>query len=159
MINFDDYANENKTKHNSKRSYIPDHPYRILMIGGSGSGKTNALLNLINNQPDIDKIYLYAKDPYEAKYQFLINERESMGLNHFNDPKDFTEYSNNMQDVYINIEEYNIGKQCKILIVFVDMIADMVNNKKLNPVVTECFIRGILFLSHNHILKCEKMLS
>ena len=82
-----------------------------------------------------------------------------MGLNHFNDPKDFTEYSNNMQDVYINIEEYNIGKQCKILIVFVDMIADMVNNKKLNPVVTEFFIRGILFLSHNHILKCEKMLS
>ena len=159
MINFDDYANENKTKHNSKRSYIPDHPYRILMIGGSGSGKTNALLNLINNQPDIDKIYLYAKDPYEAKYQFLINERESMELNHFNDPKDFTEYLNNMQDVYINIEEYNIGKQCKILIVFVDMIADMVNNKKLNPVVTEFFIRGILFLSHNHILKCEKMLS
>ena len=159
MINFDDYANENKTKHNSKRSYIPDHPYRILMIGGSGSGKTNALLNLINNQPDIDKIYLYAKDPYEAKYQFLINKRESTGLNHFNDPKDFTGNLNNMQDVYINIEEYNIGKQCKILIVFVDMIADMVNNKKLNPVVTEFFIRGILFLSHNHILKCEKMLS
>ena len=80
MINFDDYTNENKTQHNSKWPYIPDHPYRILIIGGSGSGKTNALLNLINNQPDIDKIYLYGKDPYEANYQFLINKRESIGL-------------------------------------------------------------------------------
>ena len=89
MINFDDYTNENKIEHNPKWPYIPDHPYRILIIGGSGPGKTNALLNLINNQPDIDKIYLYAKDPYEAKYQFLINMRESTGLKHFNDPKAF----------------------------------------------------------------------
>ena len=74
MINFHDYANENKTKHNLKWPYIPDHSYRILIIDGSGSGKTNALLNLINNHPDIDKIYLYAKDPCEAKYQFLINK-------------------------------------------------------------------------------------
>ena len=74
MINFDDYANENKTEHNLKWLYILDHPHRILIIGGSGSGKTNALLNLINNHPDIDKIYLYAKDPCEAKYQFLINK-------------------------------------------------------------------------------------
>ena len=79
MINFDNYENKNKTEHNLKWQYIPDHPYRILIIGGSGSGKTNALLNLINNQPDIDKIYLYAKDPYEAKYQFLINKRGSTG--------------------------------------------------------------------------------
>ena len=104
MINFDDYANENKTlqelrSYNLKWSYIPDHPYRILIIGGSGSGKTNALLNLTKNQPDIDKIYLYAKDPYEAKYQFLIKKRESTGLNNFNDPKAFIEYSNDMQDV------------------------------------------------------------
>ena len=63
--------------------YIPDHPYRILIIGSSGFGKTNALLNLINNQLKIDKIYLYAKDPYEAKYQFLVNKRESTVLNHF----------------------------------------------------------------------------
>ena len=70
MINFDDYNNENETEHNPTWSYIPDHPYRILTVGGSGSGKTNALLNLINNQPDIDKIYLYAKDPYEARYQY-----------------------------------------------------------------------------------------
>ena len=68
MIYFDDYINENKIEHNSKWPHIPDLPYRILIIGGSGSGKTNALLNLINNHPDIDKIYLYAKDPFEAKY-------------------------------------------------------------------------------------------
>ena len=129
MINFDDYANENKTEHNPDWPYIPDHPYRIIIIGGSESGKTNALLNLINKQPDIDKIYLYAKDPYEAKYQFLINKRESIGLKHFNDPKAFIEYSNDMQDVYKNIDEYNIDKERKILIVFDDMIADMINNK------------------------------
>ena len=110
MINFDDYANENKTQHNLKWPYIPDHPYRILIIGGSGSVKTNVLLNLINNLPDIDKIYLYAKDLYEAKYQYLINKRESTGLKRFNDPKVFTEYSNYMQDVYKNIEEYDTDK-------------------------------------------------
>ena len=71
MINFDDYTNENKTKHDLKWLYIPDHPYRILIIGGSGFGKTNALLNLINNQPEIDKIYSYTKDLYEPKYQFF----------------------------------------------------------------------------------------
>ena len=74
----------------------PHHPYRILIIGGSGSGKTNGLLDLINNQLDIAKIYLYTKDPYETKYEFLINKRESTGLKHFNDPKAFIEYSNNM---------------------------------------------------------------
>ena len=142
MINFDDYANENKTKHNLKWPYIPDHPYRILIIGGSRSGKTNALLNLINKQPDIDKIYLYAKDPYEAKYQFLINKRESTGLKYLNDPKAFIEYSNDMQDIYKNINEYNLSKKRKILIVFDDMIADITNNKKLNLIVTELFIRG-----------------
>ena len=79
---------------------ISGYPYRILIIGGSESGKTNSLFNLINQQPDIDKIYLYAKDPYEAKYQFLINKRESIGLEHFNDSKAFTKYSNDMDDIY-----------------------------------------------------------
>ena len=143
MINFDNYTTENKTEHNLKWSYIPDHPYRILIIGGSGSGKTNVLLNLINNQPDNDKMYLYVKDPYEEKYQFLINKRESTGLKNFNDPKAFIEYLNDIQDVYENTEESNIGKKHKILIVFDDMIADMINNKKLNPIVAELFIRGI----------------
>ena len=95
--------------------------------------------NLINKQPDIDKIYLYAKDPYEANYQFLINKRETTGLKHFNDLKPFLEYSNDMQDVYKNNDEHNIDK---ILIVFDDMIADMINNKKLNSIVAELFIRG-----------------
>ena len=142
MINFDDYTNENIIEHNSKWPYIPDNPYRILIVGGSGSGKTNALLNLINNQPDIDKIYLYEKDPYEKKYQYLINKCEKVRLNHFNDPKAFMEYSNDMQDVYKNIEDNNPIKKRKILIVFDDMIADMINNNKLNPIVTELFIRG-----------------
>ena len=142
MINFDDYTNENVIEHNSKWRYIPDHLYRILIIGGSGSGKTIALLNLINNQPDFDKIYLYVKDPYEEKYQYLINKREKVGLNHFNDPKAFMEYSNDIQDVHKNIEDYNPIKKRKMLIVFDDTIADMINNNKLDPVVTELFIRG-----------------
>ena len=104
MTNFGDYTNENKTEHNPKWPYIPDHPYRILIVGGSGSGKTNALLNLINNQPGIDKIHLYAKDLYEVKYHYLINKHEKVGLDHFNDPKASMEYSNDMQDVYKNVE-------------------------------------------------------
>ena len=142
MINFDEYTNENKTEHNSKWPYIPDHPYRILVAGGSGSGKTNALLNLINNQPDIDKIYQYAKDPYEVKYQYLINKSEKVGLNYYDYPKAFMDHSNDMQDVYKNIEDYNPRKNRKVLTVFDDMIADMINNKKLNAIVTELFIRG-----------------
>ena len=83
----------------------------ILNTGGSGSGKTNALLNLINDQPDIDKIYLYAKDPYEGKYQYSIKKREKVGLNAFNYPKAFMEYSNDMLDVYKNIEDYNPDRE------------------------------------------------
>ena len=163
MINFDDYANENKTQHNSQWPYILDHPYRILITGGSGSGKTNALLNLINNQPDIDKIYLYVRDPYENKYLFLINKRESIGLKHFSDPKAFIEYSNDMQDVYKNITEYNPGKKRKTLIVFDDMIADVTNNKKLDSIVTELFIRcrklkiSLVFIMQSYF-KVPKML-
>ena len=85
---------------------------------------------------------MYAKDPYEAKYQYLINKRESVGINHFNDPKAFIEYSNDMHDVYKNIDEYNPDKENKILIVFDDLIADMIHNKKLNSIVIELFIRG-----------------
>ena len=142
MINFDNYVNENKSKHNKDWPSIPDHLYRIFIIGGSGSGKTHLLLNLIENQPDIDKRYLYAKDPYESKNQYLINKRGSVGINHFNDSKAFIDYSNDMHDVYKNIDDYNPDKENKILIVFDDMIADMIHNKKLNSIVTELFIRG-----------------
>ena len=156
MINFDEYTNENKKEHNLNWPCIPDHPYRILIIGGSGTGKTNALLNLINNQQDIDKIYLYAKDTYEHKYQYLINKRESVGLRHFNDPKAFIEYSNDMHNVYKNIDNYNLNKENEILRDFDDMIADMINNKKLNSIVTELFIRcrklniSLVFISQSY---------
>ena len=96
MINFDDYVNENKTEQKNWPLLL----IRILIIGGSGSGKTNVLLNLTKNQPGIDKIYLCTKDPYEAKYQYLINKREVMGIDHFNDPKSFIEYSYDMRNVY-----------------------------------------------------------
>ena len=104
--------------------------------------KKNALLNLINNQTDIEKIYLYAKDPYEAKYQYLINKGEKVSPKHYDDPKAFIEYSNDMQDFYKNIEEHNLCKKREVLIVFDDIIADMITNKKLNPIVTELFLRG-----------------
>ena len=133
---------QRKKEHNINWPYIPDHPYRILITGGSGSGKTNTLLNLINNQQDIDKIYLCADDPYEDKYQFLIQKRENIGLKHFNDAKAFIEYSIDMCNVYKNINNYNPDEENKILIVFDDMIADMINNKKLKSIVTEVFIRG-----------------
>ena len=108
-----------KTKHNLKWPYISDHPYRILIIGTSGSRKTNALLNLINNQSDIDKIYLYAKDSYKVKYQYLINKREKVGLKNCDDLKAFGESSNDIQDVYTNNEEYSYGKKKrKVLIVY-----------------------------------------
>ena len=128
MINFDDFTNKNKTKHNLKWPYVSDHPHRILIVGGSGSAKTNALLNLINNQPDIDKIYLYAKDPY-LKNPYLISKREKVGLDHFNYPKAFMEYSNDMQDVYKNTEDYNLEKKRKALIINDDMITYMINKK------------------------------
>ena len=98
-------------------------------------------MNLIESQPDIDKLYFYAKDPYEAKYLYLINKSEGVGINHFNDPKAFIQYSDDMHNVYKNIDDYNPDKEDKILIDFDDMIADMIHNKKLNSIVTE-FIRG-----------------
>ena len=141
MIKFDDYVNENKNEHNENSRHTPDKPYRIPIIGGSGSGKTNVLLNLIETQPDIDKIYLYAKDLHETKFQYLINKRESVGIGHHSDPRAYIEYSSDMYDVYKNIGDYNPYPENKILIVFDDMIADMIKNKKLNSIVTELFIR------------------
>ena len=130
MFNLDDITNENNKEHNKKWPFIPDHLYRILIIGGSGSGKTNTLLNLINEQHDIDKIYLYARDLNEPKYKILIKKRKDAGIKHLNDPNAFIECSNTMDDVYENIDDYNPNKQRKILIVFDHMMAVIMADKK-----------------------------
>ena len=83
VINLDSITNENNKKQNGKWQYIPDHPYKIVIIGGFGSGKTNALINLINEQNDIGKIYLYARDLSEPKYEYLIKKREDAGIKNF----------------------------------------------------------------------------
>ena len=91
---------QTKTRKNNKKSpFIPDHPYRILIIGGSGSGKTNALLNFIKEQNGIDNMYLDAKDLSEPRYKFLIKKREDVGTKYFSDPNAFIECSNKMDDI------------------------------------------------------------
>ena len=150
MINLDNITNENNKKHNEKWPYIPDHPYRIIIIGGSGSGKTNALINLINEQNDIDKIYLYARDLSEPKYEYLIKKREDAGIKHLNNPNTFTECSNTMDDVYENINDYNLSRRRKILIVFDDMIADIMTSKKFQNKI------GVLFIKELFI-RCRKL--
>ena len=129
MLNLDDIWNKNNKEHNNKWPYIPDHPYRLLLIGGSESGKTNTLLNLIKEQDDIEKIYLYAKDLSETKYEFFIKKREDAGIKQLNDLNAFIECSSTMDDVYENIDDYNPSIKRKILIVFDDMIADILTSK------------------------------
>ena len=116
MFNFD-YIKKEMKEHNTKWPDIPDHPYRILMVGGSGYGKTNALLNLINHKLNIDNFDLYAKDPYDAKYQFLINKQESTGLNNLYYSKGSIKYLNDMDNIYRNFEQYNPNKKRKTSIV------------------------------------------
>ena len=111
MINFDYVTNQNTKEHNPNWPEVPDHSYKILIVSGFGSRKTNAGLNLINHEPDIDKIFLYANDPYEAKYQLLINKRNSTGLKYLNNLKALIEYSNDMDHIHKNIEEYNPNKR------------------------------------------------
>ena len=156
MINLDSIINENNKKHNEKWPYIPDHPCRILIIGGSGSGKTNALINLINEQNDIDKIYLYAKDLSELKYEYLIKKREDVGIRHVNNSNAFIECSGTMNDVYENINDYNLSRRRKILIVFDDMIGDIMTSKKFQSIIRELFIRcrklniSLVFITHSY---------
>ena len=112
-----------------------------MIIGGSGSGKTKALFNLINEQNGIDKIYLHARDSSKPKYEYLIKKWENAGINHLNDSNAFIECSDNVDDVYENIHAYNPRRRRKILIVFDDMIADIMSNKKFEAIIKESFIR------------------
>ena len=135
---------QNPSLQYTKWPYIPDHPYKMLIFEGSGSGKTNALLNLIKEQDSdnlIDNIYLYDKNLSEPKYQFLIKKREDVGIKHLNDPKAFVEYSNTMHDIFNNIYYYNPTRKRRILIAFDDMIADIMTNKKFQAIIKELFIR------------------
>ena len=136
MLNLDNIvSNKNENKNN-------DWPFRMLIIGPSGSGKTNVLLRLINNLNLIDKIYLYAKDIHEPKYEYLINKREQAGIKKLDDPKAFIEYSNDMDDVLDYINNYNKNRDKKVLIVFDDMIADIEYNKKFKKIIKEQFYRA-----------------
>ena len=117
-----------------------DWPFRMLIIGPSSSGKTNTLLHLINNLHPIDKIYLYAKDIGEDKYNYLINIREQAGLKNLNDSKAFREYSDDMDDVFDNINNYHKNRDKKVLIIFDDMIADIMRSEKFKAIVKELFI-------------------
>ena len=112
-----------------------------MIIGGSGSGKTNTLLNLIKEQNDIDKMYLYANDLNEAKYDFLIKKLKNAGTKHLNDLNGFIKCSNTMDDVYESIDDYKPSRKRNILIVFDDMIADIMSNIKFQAIIKELFIR------------------
>ena len=114
----------------------------MLIIGPSGSGKTNVLLHLINNLHSIDKIYLYAKDIHEPKYEYLINKREQAEIKNLGDPKAFIEYSDDMNDVLDDINNYNKNRDQKVLIVIDDMIADIEHNKNLKRIIKELFYRA-----------------
>ena len=138
MFNLDAITNKNNKDDDKK------WPYKMLIIGPSGSGETNVLLNLKQKQANdnlIDNIYLYAKDISEPKYKFLIKKREDAGIKYFDDPSAFIEYSSTMDDVYNNIDNYNTRRKRKILIAFDDMIADIMTNKRFQATIKELFIK------------------
>ena len=153
MLNLDKIINRNNENNDKNR------PLRMFIIGPSGSGKINALLHLIqnlNNTDPIDKTYLYAKDLGEPKYKFLIDNREKAGMKNFNDPAAFIEYSNTMDDVFKNIDDYNTKRKRRVLIVFDNMIADIMTNKKFQSIIKELFIRrrklniSIVFITQSY---------
>ena len=155
MLNLGDTKNENNKEHNNKWSYIPDHLYRILIIGGSTSGKANVLLNLII-QHDIDKISLHVKDLSEPKYECLIKRGEDTETKHFNDSNAFIECSNTMDEVYENTDDYIPSRKRKALIMFDEIIADIMTNKKSQAIIKELFSRwrklniSLLFITQSY---------
>ena len=145
MLNLDNIVsnkNQNKDTTGSSSSERNNWPFRMLFIGPSGSGKTNTLLHLINNLHPIDKIYLYAKDINEPKYEYLINKREQVGIKNLNDPHAFIEYSDDIDDVLDDTNNYNKNRDKKILIVFDDTITDIEYNKKFKRKIKELFYRA-----------------
>ena len=138
MLNLDNIVSNNNTSSLEDK----DWPFRMLIIGPSGSGKTNTLLHLINDLHPIDKIYLYAKDLHEPKYEYLINKREHAGIKNLNDPHAFIEYSDDMNDVLDDINNYNKNRDNKVLIVFDNMIADIEYNKNFKRIIKELFYRA-----------------
>ena len=137
MLNLDNIIN---SKYQNEDE---DWPFRMLIIGPSGYGKTSVLLHLIKNlhaTHPVDNI-IYAKDLGEPKYEFLINDRRNAGIRHLNDPTAFIEYSNDMNDVYTDINDHNKKRENRVLIVFDDMIADIESNKKFKEIIKELFYR------------------
>ena len=126
----------------------------MLIIGPSGSGKRNTLLHLIDKFHPIDKIYLYAKDTDDEKYQYLINKRKQAGIKNLNDPHAFIEYSSDMNDVLEDINSYNKNRNKKVI--FDDMIADIMRSEKFKAIVKELFIRcrklniSIVFITQSY---------
>ena len=152
MLNLDNIVS-NKKKSSSEND---DWPFRMLIIGPSGSGKTNTLLNLIDKFHPIDKIYLYAKDTNEEKYHYLINKREQAGIKNLNNPHAFIEYLSDMSDVLEDINDYNKNRNKKVLVIFDDMIADIMRSEKFKVIVKGLFIRcrklniSIVFITQSY---------
>ena len=152
MLNLDNIVSNTK-KISSEND---DWPFRMLIIGPSGLGKTNTLLHLIDKFRPIDKIYLYTKDSDEEKYQYLINKREQAGIKNLNDPHAFIEYLSDMNDVLEDIDNYNKKRDKKVLIIFDDTIADIMRSEKFKAIVKELFIRcrklniSIVFITQSY---------
>ena len=155
MLNLDDSVSDKKTT-GSSSSERNDWPFRMLIIGPSVSGKTKTLLHLIDKFHPIHKIYLYGKDTDEEKYQYLINKREQARIKNLNDPHAFIEYSNDMNDVLEDINNYNKKRDKKVLIIFDDMIADIMRSEKFKAIVKELFIKcrklniSIVFITQSY---------
>ena len=160
MFNFGCLTKEDIKEHNPNWPQLPNHPCRILIVGGSGSGKRNAWFDLII----LRNFYLFVKDPYEAKYQLLINTRKSASIKHFNDSKAFIKYSNDIDDIYKNIEEYNANEKRKYwLYLKIWYLIPLVRKNLtltliLNYLLEEENQIFLLFLSHSLVLLFWKIL-